>query len=246
MPATLRLWEEIMNTAMQAYIDLATWTKCAEGSQREIYQNPRYPDVLVKVLRSRGDRGARRSSRRFARLRSARRFGAYMTFRREIDEYLEQARKVNGNEMFDLPIPRIYGLAHTEGGLGLVVERIGNRDGKLSPTLAQLIFADRLTENHLRLVDRFFERCRDSHLVLMDINPGNFVITDRSGVEEIFCIDGTGEKQFFHLYAGSRLLNRVKLHFARRKLLDKIMRYQSIAMDTRRRQLPVPAHFALP
>lgn len=211
---------------MQAYIDLSSWTKCAEGSQREIYESAGEPDVLVKVVKSRcrGEHGARKPTRRRHWFRKFRRFGAYMTFRRELDEYLEQARKIDGENHFDLPIPRILGLVHTSGGLGLMVERIANRDGRLSPTLAQLIAADRLTASHLGLVDRFFERCQAAHLVLMDINPGNFVVTDRNGADEIFCIDGTGEKQFFRLYAGSRLLNGIKLHFARKKLLRKIDR----------------------
>jgi hypothetical protein len=228
---------------MQHYIDLSNWTKCAEGSQREIYQNPADPDVLVKVIkaRGRGERGARKSSRKMQWLRRFRRFGAYMTFHREIDEYLEQARKVNSDESFDLPIPRILGLTHTSDGLGLLVERIANRDGKLSPTLTQLIFSGRLTDAHLRLVDQFFDRCRESHLVLMDINPGNFVITDRSGREEIFCIDGTGEKHFFKIYAASQSLNNVRLHFARKKLLDKIGRFQVLARERAARHAPLEA-----
>ncbi|SFB58220.1 PhoP regulatory network protein YrbL [Rhizobium sp. NFR07] len=234
---------------MQHYIDLSKWTKCAEGAQREIYQSPDDPDVLVKVIkaRGRGERGARKSSRRLQWLRRFRRFGAYMTFRREIDEYLEQARKVNSDEIFDLPIPRILGLTHTSNGLGLLVERIANRDGTLSPTLSQLIFSGRLTANHMQLVDQFFDRCRDSHIVLMDINPGNFVITDRSGCEEIFCIDGTGEKQFFKIYASSRFLNNVRLKFAREKLLKKIARHVRVAQERQRaEQNAQPAAYPAP
>jgi hypothetical protein len=219
--------------AMQHYIDLSRWTKCAEGSQREIYQNPEDPDMLVKVIKahSRGERGARKSARKMQWLRRFRRFGAYMTFHREIDEYLEQARKLNSDETFGLPIPRILGLTHTSNGLGLLVERIANRDGTLSPTLPQLIFAGRFSDNHLRLIDQFFDRCRENHLVLMDVNPKNFVVTDRSGREEIFCIDGTGEKHFFKIYAASRSLNNVRLHFARRKLLEKIGRFEIWAQE---------------
>eukprot|EP00913_Durusdinium_trenchii_P021342 g20055.t1 len=153
-----------------------------------------------------------------------------------VEEYLEQARKLDGSQTFDLPIPRIYGFTHTSCGLGLVVERIADKDGKLAPTLTQLIMARRLTDNHMRLVEEFFARCRKAHIVLMDVNPSNFVISNRSGVEEIFCIDGTGEKQFFRIYASSRLLNDLKLKVARRKLLDKIARFQVIAEEKRTRQ----------
>jgi hypothetical protein len=223
---------------MQSYVDLSGWLKCAEGHQREIYQSPDDPDVLIKVIKAsgRGARGARMPKRKIYWFKRFRRFGAYMTFRREVEEYLEQARKLNGGEIFDLPIARIFGFVHTSNGLGLIVERIANRDGRLSPTLAQVIAAGRLTDAHLALIDRFFDRCRESHLVMMDVNPANFVITDRSGAEEIICIDGTGEKQFFRLYAGSRLLNAAKLYFSRKKLLCKMERWSHCTRDERERQ----------
>jgi hypothetical protein len=222
---------------MKHFVDLKTWQKSAVGHQREIYANPQDPSVLIKVIKSsgRGERGARKSSRRFQWLRRFRRFGAYMTFRREIDEYLEQARKLSAGEVFDLPIPRILGLTHTSSGLGLVVERIANRDGELSPTLRQLALSGRLTDNHLRLLDSFFDQCRESHIVLMDANANNFVITDRAGEEQLFCIDGTGEKHFFQIYAISRRLNALRLRVARKKLLVKIERARSkvTALDIR-------------
>jgi hypothetical protein len=215
---------------LQTSIDLSRWRKCAEGHQREIYQSPDDPDVLIKVLKGRrpGDKGARKTSRKRGWYTRFRRFGAYMTFRREIEEYLEQARKLDGSQQFELPIARIVGLSHTSMGLGLLVERIANRDGTLAPTLIQLISSGRLANYHLRLIDSFFAICRREHIVMMDINPGNFVITDRSGVEEIVCIDGTGEKHFFRIYARSRILNSIKLHYAREKLLRKMARHQSM------------------
>ena len=211
---------------MHETIDLSQWMLCAEGKQREIYQRAQDPDVLIKVIKpeGQGERGARKTSRKLYWFRRFRRFGAYMTFRREIDEYLEQARKIRGNEQFDLPIPRIFGLAHTSRGLGLIVERIAGRDGKLAPTLTQLIMSGRLTDAHLRLIDQFFDRCSQAHLVLMDINPSNFVVTDRSGAEQLFCIDGTGEKQFFHIHAASRFINSIRMRKARRKLIAKMDR----------------------
>lgn len=210
------------------FVDLSACRKCSEGSQREIYEHPDVPDVLIKVVKAakRGQRGAR-LSRNFARLKRHRRFGAYMTYRREIEEYLEQARKVEADEMFDLPLARIFGLVHTSGGLGLAVEKIATASGAIAPTLCDLLVQGRFEKRHLDLIAGFFETCRRNHIVLMDINPGNFVVTDRNGREEIVCVDGTGEKSCLRLYASSRALNALKLRSAHKKLLRKIERLET-------------------
>ena len=216
-------------TALLAtFVDLSVCRKCSEGSQREIYEHPDIPGVLIKVVKAskRGERGAR-LSRSFGRLKRHRRFGAYMTYRREIEEYLEQARKVEADEMFDLPLARIFGLVHTSGGLGLAVEKIATASGTIAPTLCDLLVQGKFERRHLDLIEGFFETCRQNHIVLMDINPGNFVVTDRNGREEIVCIDGTGEKSCLKLYASSRALNALKLRAAHKKLLRKIDRWEA-------------------
>jgi hypothetical protein len=217
------------------FIDLSMCRKCAEGSQREIYEHPRAANVLIKVLKASGRApGGERKTKRLLWFRKYRRFGAYMTFRREIEEYLEQARKLGGGEPFTLPVARILGFVYTSSGLGLVVERIANSTGHLAPTLTQLLLDEKLERRHFDLIDRFFETCSTAHIVLMDINPANFVVTDRSGVDELVCVDGTGEKNFLRLYASSRLMNCWRLHFARKKLLRKIERTAENAASLRR------------
>jgi hypothetical protein len=224
------------------FVDLSECRKCSEGSQREIYEHPALPDVLIKVVKptKRGARGVR-LSQSFGWLKKYRRFGAYMTYRREIEEYLEQARKVEADESFSLPLAKIFGLVHTSGGLGLVVEKISTSSAAIAPTLSQILAQGQFGPLHLELIDRFFETCRRNHIVLMDINVGNFVVTDRSGKTELVCIDGTGEKSCFRLYASSRVLNSWKLHFARKKLLTKIERHQAALRSRREIELSMPS-----
>ena len=207
-------------------IDLSEWHECAAGHQRSIFDNRLFSNVLIKVLKpeSRGASGTRQSKRTFAFLNRFKRFGAYRTFRREVDEFLEQARKCSPADGIELPIPRIFGFAHTEYGLGLVVEKITRGDGELAPTLAQLAFSGQLTAQHLTMIDELFERFRRLHIVMMDVNPGNFVVTDRRGHDELICVDGTGEKSFLRIFAFSRRANDVKLRRMRLKLLMKLAR----------------------
>ncbi|OAP42492.1 hypothetical protein AU381_14975 [Sinorhizobium glycinis] len=205
-------------------IELSGWRQCAAGHQRSVFENRLHPNLLIKVLKpeSRGASGTRRSRRTFAFLHRFKRFGAYRTFRREVDEFLEQARKFSLADGIELPIPRIFGFAHTDHGLGLVVEKITRRDGELAPTLAQLAFSGQLTARHLMMIDEIFERFRRLHIVMMDVNPGNFVVTDRRGCDELICVDGTGEKSFLRIFAFSRRANDVKLQRMRSKLLIKL------------------------
>ncbi|WP_245424315.1 YrbL family protein [Sinorhizobium sp. BJ1] len=205
-------------------IELAGWRQCAAGHQRSIFAHQLYPNVLIKVLKpeSRGEGGTRQSKRGLRFLNRFKRFGAYRTFQREVDEFLEQARKFSLADGVELPIPRIFGFAHTDYGLGLIVEKITKGNGELAPTLRELAFSGQLTARHLKMIDELFESFCRLHIVMMDVNPGNFVVTDRRGFEELVCVDGTGEKSFLRVFAFSRRANDAKLGRMRAKLLTKL------------------------
>jgi hypothetical protein len=205
-------------------VELDDWRMCAEGSQREIYEHPDDPSVLIKIVKEsqQGARGARKPKNRLFWFKRARRFGAYMTFRREIDEYLEQARKGSREDQTAVPIAKVFGLVETSKGLGIVVERITTQDGRLAPTLTDLLRDGRFKPSHLQLVANFFAQCSREHVVLMDARPPNFVVTDRSGYEELICVDGTGDKSAGHIYSTVKLLNAAKLKRYHAKLLTKI------------------------
>lgn len=203
-------------------ISLSDWHLCAGGHQRSVFEHELYPNVLIKVLRSRSDGGERQSTRALRFLDRFKRFGAYRTFRREVDEYIEQGRKFTLADLPDLPIPRVFGFVHTERGLGLVVEKITKANGQLAPTLRDLALSGQFATRHLAMIDEFFERCRRLHIVLMDCNAGNFVVTDRRGYEELICVDGTGEKSFLRIFAFSRRANDFRLQQMRATLLTKL------------------------
>lgn len=205
-------------------ISLSGWHQCAVGHQRCIFEHDLYPNILIKVLRTRGKGGERQSKRMFHFFDRFKRFGAYRTFRREVDEFIEQARKFTLTDPADLPIPGVLGFVQTELGLGLVVEKITMANGQLAPTLRDLVLAGRLTARHLVMIDELFERCRRFHIVLMDCNAGNFVVTDRRGFEELMCIDGTGEKSLLRIFALSSRANDFRLRQMRETLRSKLAR----------------------
>jgi hypothetical protein len=141
-----------------------------------------------------------------------------MVFRRELEEYLNLARKFGG-ERQNLPIAKIHGFVQTSQGLGMVVERIASRDGSLAPTLRRLIQEKRFEQKHLDGLNEFFREAARLHVVLMDCNLGNFVWSNsHDGEPRVICVDGTGEKSVFGLYAMSSMLNRLKLKRYQAKL----------------------------
>jgi PhoP regulatory network protein YrbL. len=195
-------------------IDLNTWRPIASGASRIVYIHDDYPDTVLKVIREdrRGPGGTRklRSKRNF--YRHLKRFGVYQSFSREFDEFLEQARKVDGSEDVRLPIARIFGFVHTTKGLGMLTERISGPDGEIAPTLRTILAREGATPEIMAMLHECFEEMRARHIVLADCSLENFVVTtDSKGLRRMVCIDGTGDKSAVHIYAVCPFLNGLHL-----------------------------------
>ncbi|MGF0537323.1 YrbL family protein [Agrobacterium sp. ES01] len=206
-------------------IDLAEWQLIAGGASRDVYVHDDYPEIVLKVIREnrRGPNGEKRLRSRRKFYRHIRRFGAYLSFSREFDEFLEQARRFSGDEDVALPIARIYGFIHTTRGLGMLVERLRGPSGETAPTIRDVLRKHGPQPWVFELVDECFEVMRKHHIVMADCSPDNFVLTgDGKGGQRIVCIDGTGDKSAIHIYAVSGTLNALKLKRYRKRLQDTI------------------------
>lgn len=206
-------------------IDLDTWRPLARGSSRIVYVHDDYPDVVLKVIREdkRGPDGARVLRSRRRSYRNLKRFGAYQSFSREFDEFLEQARRFDGADDVTLPIARILGFAHTTMGLGMLVERVRGPDGETAPTMRDVLAREGQAPWLLELLDQCFEEMRRRHIVMADCSLDNFVIaSDGEGRRRLVCIDGTGDKSAIHIYAVSRFMNALLLKRYRRRMQKKI------------------------
>jgi hypothetical protein len=190
-----------------------------------------YPDILIKTVKPSAQTagGNRKVKSRIYFFKKWRRFGAYMVFRRELEEYLNLARKFGG-ERKKLPIAKIFGFVQTSQGLGMIVERVASRDGSLAPTLRRIIQERRFEQKHLDALNEFFREATRFHIVLMDCNLGNFVWSDaQDGDPRVICVDGTGEKSPVGLYATSNLLNRIKLRRYQARLHGQIRKQAETA-----------------
>lgn len=206
-------------------IDLSTWRPVARGASRIVYVHDDYPDAVLKVVREdkRGPGGSRvlRSKRKF--YRHLKRFGAYQSFSREFDEFLEQARRIDGAEDVRLPIARIFGFVHTTKGLGMLAERVCGPDGDIAPTLRSVLASEGPAPWIFEMLDECFEEMRVHHIVIADCSLDNFVIaTDSEGRRRMVCVDGTGDKSAIHIYAVSPFLNALLLARYRKRMQQKI------------------------
>jgi hypothetical protein len=206
------------------YVDLGQWRLAGQGASRNIFENRMYPDVVIKTVKPSAQTagGNRKVKSKLLFFKKWRRFGAYMVFRRELEEYLNLARRFAGEEK-RLPIAKIFGFVQTSQGLGMIVERVAARDGALAPTLRRLIQERCFEQKHLDGLSEFFREAERLHIVLMDCNLGNFVWSDGGGgLPRVVCVDGTGEKSPIGMFATSTVLNRIKLKRYRARLHQQI------------------------
>lgn len=221
-----------MAVLISSWVDIDQWRLAGHGAARNLFENRMYPDVLIKTVKASAQSagGNRKVKNRIYFMKKWRRFGAYMVFRRELEEYLNLARKFGGEAPL-LPIAKIHGFVQTSQGLGMVVEKVVGRDGSLAPTLRRIIQEGRFEQKHLDALNRFFHEAARLHIVLMDANLGNFVWVDdkRSDMPRVVCVDGTGEKNPLGLYAMSSILNRWKLRRYQARLHGQVRQQAAAA-----------------
>lgn len=114
---------------------------------------------------------------------------------REFREYI--ASKSENECPLDRHIPKIIGLADTDIGLGLIVERLQDNEGNLAVTLWQLMKQGSFKPEMLNKLDLFFQSVRKSDIVVGDLNVENIVWAfNRQTGYNFFLVDGLGDKTF--------------------------------------------------
>lgn len=202
-------------------LDLAGLDPIAAGADRLVYQHPYDSSLLVKVV----DFPAMKEHLRTRPLRrwrkSRQREGAYRNHIAELAEYTAAHNAAAGR--WKVPMARVVGLAQTNMGLGLLVEKITDGKGRLAPTIEQIVRERGLDEALARELDYFFDTLADHHIILNDVSARNVVMGQNAdGEPGLYLIDGFGSKQAVPLFAYSKMLNRRRIlrkyHRVRAKL----------------------------
>lgn len=206
-------------------IRLAEVPPLAAGGHRLVFPHPHQADAVIKVLRDDAQQ-AKNALKRWLVSR-CRLSGAYSSIAKEVSEYLS-ARSLFHDDGLPSFLPRLFGFAETDLGLGLVEEKITGRDGNLAPTLTQVVARRGMTPRLRRQLDDLWRSLLDSDLVFSDLNSNNIVVghmpwhTD----ERLVLVDGLGEKVLIPVHGFIRVLRRKaclrKIRRAERRLAARL------------------------
>lgn len=162
-------------------------TPTATGHLRAVYAHPERPEWLVKVMLPEAIDRYRRAVwyERLART------GPYRGFVREFKEFLASRHTAGGPS----PLARVIGLAETDLGPGLVVEKVTAADGSLAPTLDAWVRRDGFTPAVAAALDAFLAAMLEHNVIAGDLHAWNVVYgSDSWGGPRLVMIDGFGEK----------------------------------------------------
>ncbi|WP_049623500.1 YrbL family protein [Frateuria defendens] len=188
----------------------------ASGHLRRIFQHPAEPDLLVKVMRE--DAIAERwTNAPWYRRRS--RTGPYAGFVREFKEYVASRHYALHRPS---PLARVAGLADTDLGLGLVVEKVRGADGGLAPTLDAWVRRDGFTPAMQAALDDFLASMLEHNVIAGDLHAWNVVHgVDSRGGPRLVMIDGFGEKNIIPHCSMSRRHNAARTLHKFRRMVER-------------------------
>jgi hypothetical protein len=199
-------------------------TPIARGHKRFIFQHPSDPALLVKVMQPDVVEERWGSSNR-PWYKTSRRYGQYMSLRRELSEYLAAAVK------FPEGVPvlqRFGGVVDTDYGVGVIVEKLVGRDGGMAPTLAMLASRDGVTPELLQKLAQFEAELIKYDIVVGKLHAHNLVLAVRSGEERFVVIDGYGETALIPIHTWSTRINTAHTRSRLRRLIAKLYRHPGL------------------
>ena len=178
-------------------LQLSQATPIATGKHRQVYQHPEQPGQLVKVVRTDLIENAAATAR-------WPRTGPYRGYVREFKEYLASRHADPG----PTPLAAVIGLADTDLGVGLVVEKILGADGALAPTLATWLGRDGFTDAMRQALDDLLAALLRHNVIATDLHAFNMVYGSNDGTApRLMMIDGFGEKNIIPHRSMSRRHN---------------------------------------
>lgn len=208
---------------MDSIIQLKDRKPLTHGRSRLVFEHPDDSDLLVKVIRPEVVEDRFGSNTKWYKKR--RRFGKFISYIREIQEFLAVSESRADSAPF---LQRIVGFTRTDIGLGLVLEAIRWTDGSLAPNLAQLIRNDHFDARAQQALKTFLDEILNSAVIISDLNLGNIVYTycEKRGYYFVM-IDGIGNNSILPLKSFSRRINRRSKLGRFKYLYDRIERCKS-------------------
>jgi hypothetical protein len=197
--------------ASEGVVELATETPLAIGSKRLVFEHPLDRGLVIKVMRP--EFSDKTLAKGLNRLWVARRYHYSATFVREVREMIEVRFELLSHPNV---IQRIVGFAETDLGLGMVSIAARGLDGKLAPTLNQMIARKAVDADARQALQRFCDDVLACPIVVGDLHAGNIVYAyNEERGHHFVMIDGIGDKTLVPLL---RLFPRLRARSKRRKI----------------------------
>lgn len=188
---------------MNRVLQLSHLKPLAQGRMRLVFEHPEDRSQLVKVIRP--DVIEKRWGSGAAWYKRRRRYGRYISYIREIQEYVAAYSSCGHSPPF---AQKITGLVETDMGLGLVMEAVRDQTGHLAPSLTDLILRQALDGQARFALRDFLDRVVKSELLIADLNPGNMVYVNDQAGGRFILIDGIGEASALPLKRWFKALNQ--------------------------------------
>lgn len=189
---------------MDPVLKLKNRNPLTHGRSRLVFEHPHDPDLLVKVIRPEVVEDRFGSKTKWYKKR--RRFGKFISYVREIQEFIAVEESLGKSPHF---LQRIVGFAQTDIGLGLITEGVRAPNGKLAPSLATLIHEEIFDGKAQKALEISLNQILESEVIVSDLNLGNLVYTHNQELGHYFVlIDGLGNNNPLPFKAISRGINR--------------------------------------
>lgn len=215
---------------MGRFLKLKDRTPLNQGHSRLVFAHPGDPALVVKVMRPDVLEARFGSETRW--YKRGRRYGRYVSYVRELQEYIAAHSTYGYNPPF---LQTVIGLVDTDLGLGLITEAATDADGNLAPNLATLIASGSFDSTARKNLDHFLQQILDCNVVISDMNVGNLVYAFSEQRGNFFVlIDGMGNANPLPFKAISRRISR------RSKLRRFERLYNRIRMRLDKAGYPMP------
>lgn len=199
------------------FLELSDNGLLLRGNKVLVFAHPTKPDRLVKVIHPRLAGGYKR---RLAWLKRNRRHGSFQWLIRAMTEYL--VYQCRDKTVLGI-MPVIHELVRTNYGFGLVVERINNYDGTLSPTLKDVVQQEGLTPQLASMASRLCDTLIEHHVIVSDFKGENLLVVENpKGDRRLIVIDGFGERNAIPLSSWFKQWYRLRARKRCRRMLRSL------------------------
>lgn len=122
------------------------------------------------------------------------------------------------------PIAPIRGLVRTEADVGLLVQRIGPKEGGFGPTLGQLVTNGEFDDIAIAALNDFATALFTLKVIAYDINPENIVWGELDGSYRPLIVDGFGDRNVVSIRTWIPWLRHKSIHRGLERTAESIGR----------------------